>query len=101
MRIRWTGPAVDDLTHICDYTEEHDSPAVARRIARRLCDGIASLRQFPLRGRPGHKADTRELVFPRLPFLAVYRVREDVIEVLRVLHGGTTLALIHGAAQLG
>jgi len=87
VRIRWTGPAVNDLTHICNYTEEHDSPAAARRIAHRLYEGVASLTQFPFRGRPGHKADTRELVFPRLPFLAVYRVHEDVIEVLRILHG--------------
>jgi toxin ParE1/3/4 len=31
--------------------------------------------------------NTRELVFPDLPFLAVYRVREDVIEINRILHG--------------
>jgi len=87
VRIRWTEPAVNDLTHICDYTEEHDGPAAARRIALRLYSGIASLTQFPHRGRPGHKAGTRELVFPRIPFLVVYRVRDDAIEILRILHG--------------
>ncbi len=87
MRIRWTEPAVNDLTRICDYTEEHDGPAAARSIALRLYSGIASLTQFPHRGRPGHKAGTRELVFPRIPFLVVYRVRDEAIEVLRILHG--------------
>ena len=31
--------------------------------------------------RPGRKPGARELVFSGLPFLAVYRVREDVIEI--------------------
>ena len=33
MRIRWTEPAARDLTAICDFTDEHDGPEAARRIA--------------------------------------------------------------------
>ena len=87
MRIRWTEPAADDLTHICDYLQEHDSPATARRVALTIYQGVSSLLQFPRRGRPGRKPNTRELVFPGLPYLAVYRIREDVIEINRILHG--------------
>ena len=29
MRVRWTDPAVSDLTHICDYIEEHDTNPTA------------------------------------------------------------------------
>lgn len=87
MRIRWTLPAADDLAGICDCTEDHDGPEAARRLAFRLTQGIESLMQFPLRGRPGRVEGTRELVFPGLPFLAIYRIREDVTEILRILHG--------------
>jgi toxin ParE1/3/4 len=87
MRIRWTQPAARDLTCIGDYTEEHDGPAAARKVALRMSEAVGSLAQFPHLGRPGRKPGTRELVFPGLPFLAVYRVREDVIEIARVLHG--------------
>jgi plasmid stabilization system protein ParE len=87
MRIRWTEPAARDLTHICDYIEERDGPATARRVALTIYQGVGSLAQFPHRGRPGRKLNTRELVFPGLPFLAVYRRREDVIEINRILHG--------------
>jgi toxin ParE1/3/4 len=87
MLIRWTEPAARDLTQICDYIAEHNGPATARRVALTIYEGISSLTRFPYRGRPGRKLDTRELVFPGLPFLAVYRVREDVIEVNRILHG--------------
>src|ERR1035441_4675315 len=68
MRIRWTEPSARDLTHICDYIEEHDGPAAARRVALTIHQGVGSLTQFPYRGRPGRKVDTRELVFPGLPF---------------------------------
>ena len=87
MRIRWTEPAVQDLTNICDYISEHNGAAEARRIALRIYSGLDSLAEFPRRGRPGRKPDTRELVFPGLPWLAVYRVREDVVEINRILHG--------------
>jgi plasmid stabilization system protein ParE len=75
MRIRWTGPAASDLTRICGYLEEHDSPVVARRIALSIYEGVEALIQFPRRGRPGRSLGTRELVFPRLPYVAVYRAR--------------------------
>jgi len=86
MRIRWTEPAARDLTQICDYIEEHGSPAKARRVALTIYEGIGSLEQFPQRGRPGRMLTTRELVFPGLPFMAIC-LREDVIEINRILHG--------------
>ncbi len=87
MRIRWTEPAVRDLTNICDYTEEHDGSEAARRAALRIYEAVGTLSQFPRRGRPGRKPRTRELVFPGLPFLAVYRVGEEAVEIDRILHG--------------
>jgi toxin ParE1/3/4 len=87
MRIRWTEPAARDLTAICDYIKEHDGAEAARKVALRIYEGVGTLSQFPRRGREGRKPGTRELVFPGLPFLAIYRVREDVIEINRILHG--------------
>jgi len=88
MRIRWTDPATRDLTHICDYIRDHDAPAAARRVALNIYEKVSLLARFPHQGRPGRKPNTRELVFPDLPFLAIYRIRKDVIEIVRILHGG-------------
>ena len=55
MRIRWTEPALSDLTAICDYISEHDGPEAARRVALRIYEGVGSLTQFPRRGRLGRK----------------------------------------------
>jgi len=87
MRVRWTDPAVVDLTRICDYITEHGRPVTARRVALKIIESIGTLSKFPERGRPGRKVGTRELLFEGLPYLAIYRVRDDVIEVIRILHG--------------
>ena len=76
-----------DLTGICDYTEQHSGPEAARKVVLRVYEAVGSLVQFPHLGRPGRKPGTRELVLSGLPFLAIYRGREDVIEIARILHG--------------
>jgi toxin ParE1/3/4 len=87
MMVRWTDAAVRDFTHICDYIEQHRSAAAARRVALSIHDSIDLLSEFPEHGRTGRKPDTRELVFSGLPYLAVYRIREDAVEILRIFHG--------------
>jgi addiction module RelE/StbE family toxin len=87
MLIRWTDSAVRDFTHICDYVEEHGTPAIARRVAISIHRQIDLLAEFPECGRTGRKPDTRELVFSGLPYLAVYRIRKDLVEIVRILHG--------------
>lgn len=36
---------------------------------------------------PGRQEGTREILFQPLPYVAVYRVTEQTIEVLRIYHG--------------
>lgn len=85
MRVRWTPDAADDLERMCNYIAE-TSPDSARRIAKTIVDGIASLSALPNRGRRGRVEGTREFVFAPLPFVAVYEVNDEV-HVLRILHG--------------
>ena len=87
MRLRWTELASRDLTQICDYIEEHDSSATARRVSLAIVERLGNLVDFPESGRVGRKPGTRELVFTGLPYFAVYRLRENTVEVLRILHG--------------
>lgn len=87
MRLRWTDSAARDFTQICDYIEEHSSGATARRVGFSIHQALDLLAEFPELGRTGRKPDTRELVFSSLPYIAVYRVRENAIEILRILHG--------------
>jgi plasmid stabilization system protein ParE len=54
---------------------------------RKLYEAIRSLKELPHRGRHGREEGTRELAFPPLPYIAVNRVKEQSIEVLRIYHG--------------
>src|ERR1022692_4037515 len=48
---------------------------------------ILSLKTPPNRGRPGHRSGTRELALTPLPYVVVYWVKAEAIEVLHIHHG--------------
>jgi len=85
MRVRWTARAADDLAHIVDYIRK-DNPAVALRVARTIYQDIAELRAYPSMGRIGLAENTRELIFSPWPYIAVYEVIGDHVQVLRIRH---------------
>ncbi len=85
MRVRWTEPAAGDLTRIVERIRE-ENPAASQRIARMIYQSIAALGTMPNRGRIGTVAGTRELVFSPLPYIAVYQIIEDQLQVLRIRH---------------
>jgi toxin ParE1/3/4 len=83
MLVRWTTLASDDLTRITRRIRQ-DNPAAARKVAKTLYDSGMSLETMPDRGRSGRIAGTREFVLA--PFILVYRVKEDAVEILRIYH---------------
>jgi plasmid stabilization system protein ParE len=42
---------------------------------------------MPNRGRPGREDKTRELITAPLPYIVVYRVKSDSVEILHIHHG--------------
>lgn len=74
-QVRWSWPAAEDLERICD---ERDNPEVARRV-----EGAG----FPPHWPPSRVAGRRELVFSPLPYIVVYRVTEQSVEISRIFHG--------------
>jgi toxin ParE1/3/4 len=87
MLVRWTQPAADDLSHICDYTEARFGAAQARRLALAVYESGDSLREMPNRGRKGRKPNTREMMISGFPFVIIYRVGKEAVEIVRILHG--------------
>jgi toxin ParE1/3/4 len=53
----------------------------------RFCEPSAPLTHFRTEGRPGRVEGTRELVLAPPPFVAVYEVLENEVQVVRILHG--------------
>ena len=87
MNVRWTVPAANDLTQIHDYTENRFGVTQARRAATMIYGAVDALKDMPLRGRAGRKPGTQELIVSGLPFVIVYRVLNEAVEVIRILHG--------------
>ena len=85
MRVRWTSNAANDLARIVERIRE-DNPAAAHRVARTIYSAVAALRKFPQTGRSGLAENTRELVFPPWPYIAVYEIVKDQVHVLRIRH---------------
>jgi toxin ParE1/3/4 len=86
MEIRWSVPAAEDLERICQRIER-DNPEAGTRVARTIYDGCAQLRDFPYLGRVSRRmSGRRELTFPPLPYIAVYQVKQDIVEISRIYH---------------
>jgi toxin ParE1/3/4 len=86
MKIHWSPEASADLTAIIQYIHQ-ENPTASRRVTERISRTLNQLKAFPHLGRPGRLEGTRELVFSPLPFVVVYRVKEEIVEIARVLHG--------------
>ncbi|HEV2991508.1 MAG TPA: type II toxin-antitoxin system RelE/ParE family toxin [Candidatus Angelobacter sp.] len=86
MKVRWSPAATESFSEIVKYIRQQN-PAAALRVAQSIYQAIGQLKKFPHRGRPGKIKGTRELVLPSLPFIVVYRINENMIEIARVLHG--------------
>ena len=63
-----------------------DNPAAAARTVERIQTAVERLREFPALGRLGRVAGTRELVIPGTPYIVTYRVANETIQVLALMH---------------
>ena len=86
MIIRWSPEAADDLEQIGAFIAG-DKPLAAQDTVDRIYARISELATFPNRGRIGFAPESRELPLTPLPYIAVYRVRRDAIEISRIWHG--------------
>ena len=86
MRIRWTVPAANDLEGIKNYLEKR-YPHFAEPTVRTIYQRVRSLKTAPNLGRPGHVGGTRELPLTPLPYVVVYSVSAETVEILHIHHG--------------
>ncbi len=85
MKVRLTPRASRQLFSAYDYLQATNSSAAASQM-RRIFSSIDLLERFPLAGRKGRIAGTREMVVPRTPFIVAYVIVGKEIQVLAILH---------------
>ncbi len=85
MKIRWLEDSIKDLTALRQYIAQ-ENPTAARRVAQRIIQSVNLLLDQPSIGRAGRVPNSRELVVTGTPFLVPYRIKNNTIEILRILH---------------
>ena len=85
MQIRWQDDAISDLIQVRRFIAM-DNPSAAARVANRIRSAVPELARQPGMGRPGRVPGTRERVLVDVPCIIAYRVEEDSVVALRVLH---------------
>jgi len=85
MIIRYKARALRHIESIHRHIADHD-PTAAGRVIQRILHSISRLERHPFSGRAGAVADTRIVVVPGLPYVAVYRVSGEFVDILAVMH---------------
>jgi toxin ParE1/3/4 len=85
MRVRWLRKALRNLDDQAAYVAASDL-AAARAVVERVLQAVAMLATQPAIGRPGRVPGTRELIVLKTRYVVPYRVRGEVVEILRVFH---------------
>lgn len=87
MKITWTKRAARHLRSAYEFWTQEKSQSGADSMLEHIFSTIELLVRHPELGRGGRVPGTRELVLRPLPFIVVYRVRRNRVEILALLHG--------------
>ena len=85
MTLFWSEAAIGNLEEQLNFILQ-DKPSAAYRMAEEIDRQTRLLIDFPEMGRPGRVSGTRELIVSRTPYVAIYRLRNNTVEILRLLH---------------
>jgi toxin ParE1/3/4 len=83
VKVRWLKRGAKSLRAIHAHIAL-DNPNAARRVVQRIKTSVDRLRTFPASGRSGQVPGTMELVITNLPYIVVYRLSNEAVEILRV-----------------
>jgi len=85
MDVRWLRKALRNLEQLHTYICENN-PEAATSTVLKIQAAVTQLAKFPYMGRTGRVEGTRELVISKTPYFVVYRVKNNEVHILRVLH---------------
>lgn len=86
MRLVWSKPALGHLDEIFDFILR-DNPDAAFSTLETIETAVARLETFPESGRIAKEPDARELVVAGTPYLVLYRIKGDMVQIVAVVHG--------------
>lgn len=86
MRVIWSPTARKQRAHAILYALDHLGAEQAVALDERFERASRLLAQSTRPGRPGVEPGTMEYVLSKVPYILVYRLRTDRVEILRLRH---------------
>ena len=97
MRLRYTRPALADLSGVLDYIAAH-SPQGARRVQARIKAVTDLLLEHPYIGRRTNDPAIRRMATTPYPYLVFYEVTESEVIIHAVRHAARDPSGMPGSA---
>ena len=85
MVIEWLVEARVEFKHHIRYIHDRNR-AAASRIEAEILRRVGTLKRFPFVGKLGREAGSRELVIIGTPYVVIYTVDDNVIQIIHVIH---------------
>ena len=82
----WSNRALAEVVRIVDFYVTEASDLIAEEAFASIQRAAKAIQSNPLHYREGKKQGTREYIVRRFPYVIIYRVRTDRIQIARVLH---------------
>jgi len=83
VKIRWLAQARLEFRRAA---ENFDNASAANDFERLITATAGQLQTFPEAGRAGRVDGTREAVLVHFPYIIVYRIKEDEVQILNIQH---------------
>jgi addiction module RelE/StbE family toxin len=85
MQVKWLRRALRNLEQARNYVFQ-DNPTAAQELILKIQNAANQLQNYPFMGKNGRVEGTKELIISNSPYILIYRVKEESVEVLRILH---------------
>jgi len=85
MQVKWLKWALRNLEQARNYVFQ-DNPTAAQELILKIQNAANQLQKYPFMGKNGRVEGTKELIISNSPYILIYRVKEESVEVLRILH---------------
>ena len=83
--VLWTQRSLKNLEAELDYYGAIN-PILAKELSSIINESVEKIKHLPGIGRSGKHINTREFVLSKYPYIMVYRVRHDILEILTFIH---------------
>jgi toxin ParE1/3/4 len=86
LKIFWLEKTLIDIEEVYEFIAS-DNPLAAEKEINKVLEAVKRLPENPGMGKAGRVAKTRELVVAGTPYIVIYRVKGNRLEILRIFHG--------------